>query len=127
MLLNLEVEQFLTQDGYEILAHGHRHYLDGVRQAVPDITVRKDDQVSYIEVERNGRKSERAEKWINLCELTSGQIYVFCQSWRLAQEITNEAEAILDQHNLKYQLNVTCLEDCRRHNKIIWLPLAESR
>lgn len=127
MLLNLEVEQFLTQDGYEILAHGHRHYLDGVRQAVPDITVRKDGQVSYIEVERSGRKSERAEKWINLCELTGGQIYVFCQSWRLAQEITNEAEAILDEHNLKYQLNVTCLEDCRRHNKIIWLPLAESR
>lgn len=127
MLLNLEVEQFLAQDGYEILAHGHRHYLDGVRQAVPDITARKDDQISYIEVERNGRKSERAEKWINLCELTSGQIYVFCQSWPLAQEITNEAEAILDQHNLKYQLNVTCLEDCRRHNKIIWLPLAESR
>lgn len=125
MLLNLETEQFLRQDGHEILAHGHRHYLDGVRQAVPDITTQKDGKTYYIEVECNGYKHDRDAKWNNLCDLSGGELYVFCQSWRLATEIADEVEKTLAEYPGPYSLRIANLEDCKTGERLIWLHLAE--
>ena len=113
MLLNLEAADLLQQAGYEILAHGHRHYLDGVRQAVPDLTVYKDGEVIYIEVERSGKKSSRPEKWVNLCELTEGQIYVFCQYPRSQKQLAAEIQQALLDHHLACHLTLTNLADLR--------------
>jgi DNA-binding PadR family transcriptional regulator len=113
MLLNLEAADLLTQAGYEILAHGHRHFLGGVRQAVPDITARKDDTIIYIEVERSGKKSSRPEKWINLQELTDGNLYVFCQYEVSQEQIAEEVQKTLRERNLASRLTLTNLEALR--------------
>jgi hypothetical protein len=125
MLLNLAVEEFLTQDGHEILSHGHRHYLDGVRQAVPDITTQKGGKTYYIEVECNGYKHDRDAKWVNMRDLSGGNLYVFCQSWNLATQITEEVEKTLDQFPEPYTLHIANLEDCKKHERLIWLALAQ--
>ena len=117
MLLNLEAADLLQQAGYEILAHGHRHYLDGVRQAVPDLTVYKDGEVIYIEVERSGKKSSRPEKWVNLCELTEGQIYVFCQYPRSQKQLAAEIQQALLDHHLACHLTLTNLADLRKGDR----------
>jgi hypothetical protein len=114
MLLNLEAADLLQKAGYEILAHGHRHYLDGVRQAVPDLTVCMDGEIIYIEVERSGKKSSRPEKWVNLCELTEGQIYIFCQYPRSQKQIAAEVQKALIERNLTCCLTLTNLADLRK-------------
>jgi hypothetical protein len=113
MLLNLEAVDWLEKDGYEILEHGHRHYLDGKRQAVPDLTTRKDGQIVYIEVERSGRKSDRPEKWINMCELTGGNIYVFCQYPHMQEQIAVEVQKALLENKMTSRLTLTNLSDLR--------------
>jgi hypothetical protein len=113
MLLNLEAADLLTQTGYEILAHGHRHFLDGVRQAVPDLTARKDGKLIYIEVERSGKKSSRPEKWVNLHELTEGNLYVFCQYENSQEQIAEEVQKTLRERNLASRLTLTNLEALR--------------
>ena len=113
MLLNLEAADLLTQAGYEILAHGHRHFLDGVRQAVPDLTARKDGKLIYIEVERSGKKSSRPEKWVNLHELTEGNLYVFCQYEASQEQIAEEVQKTLRERNLASRLTLTNLEALR--------------
>jgi hypothetical protein len=113
MLLNLEAVKWLEKDGYEIIEHGHRHYLDGIRQAVPDLTTRKNGQIVYIEVERSGRKSSRPEKWINMCELTGGDLYVFCQYPSSQEQIAREVQQALTEHNLSSRLSLTNLSDLR--------------
>lgn len=113
MLLNLEASDLLEAAGYQILEHGHRHFLDGVRQAVPDLTTSKDGEIIYIEVERSGKKSSRPEKWVNLCELTCGQIYVFCQYPDSQDEISLEIQKALVEHNLSACLTMTNLADLR--------------
>ncbi len=114
MLLNLEAEDWLKQDGYEILAHAYRHFLDGVRQAVPDLTVRKDGEIFYIEVERSGKKSSRPEKWVNMRELTGGNIYVFCQYHFSQQRIAYEVAKALVDRGLSSRLTLTNLERLRQ-------------
>jgi hypothetical protein len=113
-LLNLEAADLLQDAGYEILAHGHRHYLDGVRQAVPDLTVCMDGEINYIEVERSGKKSSRPEKWVNLCELTDGQIYIFCQYPRSQKQIAAEVQKALLERNQTCRLTLTNLADLRK-------------
>jgi hypothetical protein len=113
MLLNLEAADLLTQAGYEILAHGHRHFLDGVRQAVPDLIARKDGKLIYIEVERSGKKSRRPEKWVNLHELTDGNLYVFCQYEASQEQIAEEVQKTLRERNLASRLTLTNLEALR--------------
>ena len=114
MLLNLEAEGWLERDGYEILARAYRYFLDGIRQAVPDLTVRKNGQVSYIEVERSGKKSSRPEKWINMHELTGGNIFVFCQYDFSQQQIAREVAKALSERGLSSRLTLTNLEWLRR-------------
>ena len=113
MLLNLEADGLLKKAGYEILEHGHRHYLDGIRQAVPDLTARKDGEIIYIEVERSGKKSSRPEKWVNLCELTGGNLYVFCQYEYSQEQIADEVQKTLRERNLASHLTLTNLESLR--------------
>ena len=114
MLLNLEAEGWLKKAGYEILSHGHRHYLDGVRQAVPDLTVRKNEEIFYIEVERSGKKSSRPEKWVNLCELTGGNIYVFCQYERNRETIANEVTKALLERGMSCRLSLTSQQELKQ-------------
>jgi hypothetical protein len=113
MLLNLEAQDWLQKEGYQVLAHGYRHYLGGVRQAVPDLTVQKEGQVFYIEVERSGKKSERPEKWWNLRELSGGELYIFCQYPRSQEQIGEEARQALAQKSLSCRLHLTNLADLR--------------
>jgi hypothetical protein len=113
MLLNLAAAELLQANGYEILAHGHRHFLDGKRQAVPDLTTRKDEQIVYIEVERSGKKSRRPEKWVNICQLTCGNIYVFCQYPFSQEQIAREVQKALLDNKLSSRLRLTNLADLR--------------
>lgn len=113
MLLNLVAAELLQANGYEILAHGHRHYLDGKRQAVPDLTARKDGQIVYIEVERSGKKSPRSEKWVNLCQLSCGNLFVFCQYPHSQRQIAREVQKDLLENGLSSRLRLTNLADLR--------------
>ena len=67
----------------------------------------------YIEVERSGKKSSRPEKWINLRELTDGNLYVFCQYEVSQEQIADEVQKTLRERNLASRLTLTNLEALR--------------
>jgi hypothetical protein len=107
LILNLRAKQYLEKAGYEILADSYRYYLDGVRQAVPDITARKDGQVYYIEVERDTYKSERPEKWRNLNELSMGSLYVICETRYMMADLAFEVSEAMSPEMTAWTLHMT--------------------
>lgn len=109
LLLNIRAKQCLEKAGYELLADSYRYYLDGVRQAVPDITARKDDRFYYIEVERGVHKSDRPEKWINLNELSSGTLYVVCETSHMLADIAIEVSDAMSVQMTPCTLYLTTL------------------
>ncbi len=95
--LILKSRDWLKKTGYEILDQDSRFFLTENRQFNPDLVAKKDDEVIYIEVERDSKKThqDRDAKWNNFYDFTGGKIYVFCQNARAQRNIIHEINVAL--------------------------------
>jgi hypothetical protein len=81
-LLNIEVAEFLQQEGYTIMTEVPVIELPQGGKFIPDIVAEKGSEVYFIEVERGTSKDTKARqaKWLNFYTASAGQLYVFCDN-----------------------------------------------
>lgn len=124
-LLNIEVAEFLRQEGYIITTEVPVIELPNGGKFIPDVVAEKDNEVYFIEVERGTSKDTKARqtKWLNFYTASAGQIYVFCDNLECMCGIRKELLDALGAHRASFSLtNMAQLKNGERgKDGSIWL------
>lgn len=124
-LLNIEVAEFLQQEGYTIMTEVPVIELPQGGKFIPDIVAEKGSEVYFIEVERGTSKDTKARqaKWLNFYTASAGQIYVFCDNLECMCGIRKELLDALGAHRASFSLtNMAQLKNGERgKDGSIWL------
>ena len=98
-LLNLYAKDILRDAGYALVSEAPDLPLPGGGLFKPDLVVRDtDNNVLYVEVERDTKKSLRNEKWQNAHDAGGGKIYVICENRITMAAIRNELNYALSDY-----------------------------
>jgi hypothetical protein len=112
--LNLRTMDILEEIGdYSIVVQTPGIKLPDGSLFIPDIIAQKNgtQELIYVEVELGTGKdtSYRVQKWVNLCTVTNGQIYIVCDTKKTVKTLTSEINSALTGYS--YSSRLTDLEE----------------
>jgi hypothetical protein len=129
-ILNIQAAEFLTEFGdYQIQDQAPEIQLQDGGIFIPDIIAqdKKTGELVFVEVERDTHKDPgvRKRKWLNLFEVSHGNLYVFCDNIRCERSILNEINRALGQRFYNsFLTNLHSLRNGKRGNDgSIWLAV----
>ena len=133
-ILNLQVVEFLAEEGYQIIGQAQEIQLINGGAYIPDISVidPSTGEMIFIEVERDVHKdiTTRKQKWVNLFEASNGNLYVFCDNLSGQRAIQGEINHALG--GLCYNSFLTNLHGLRNGKRSekdggIWLSIKRGK
>ncbi len=112
--LNLRTMDILEEIGdYSIVVQTPGIKLPDGSHFIPDIIAQKNgtQELIYVEVELGTGKDTiyRVQKWVSLCTVTNGQIYIVCDTKKAVKALTSEINSALTGYS--YSSHITDLEE----------------
>ena len=133
-ILNIQVVEVLVEAGYLIKGQVQEIQISDGSTFIPDISAidPTTGELIFIEVERDVHKDKmtRKQKWINLFEVSNGNLYVFCDN--LTGQRAIQGEINLSLGGLRYNSFLTNLHGLRNGKRFekdggIWLSVRRGK